>query len=89
MGIDQAQPDYMNENEFSAVAGTVMATAQPMYGNDMQESYYGDYQATGFSMAAGFEGEAEFGGGDGYLDVAPDPSYGTDQTYSNDPVYGN
>ena len=83
-GYNYMPPSNGGFDEFGQAANAVVASSQPMYGNDMQESYYGDYQATGFNMASGFEGEAEFGGGDGYLDVAPDPTYGADQTYAND-----
>ena len=79
MGIDQAQPDYMNENEFSAVAGTVMATAQPTYENNEDPTYGNEATAFGFDMSGAgdhYEGNAE--AGDGYLDVAPEPTYGNE-----------
>ena len=77
-----ADPTYGNDgvtaDEFGAVAGAVMASSQPTYGNDMSESTYGN-DAAGFMMTGGFgEGEAEMGGADGYLDVNPDTIYAND-----------
>ena len=59
-----------------------MATAQPTYENneDMGQPLYGnDATAFGFAMSSGNDLEdGEAAGGDGYLDVAPDVTYGNE-----------
>ena len=42
------------------------------YGNE-------DYMVTGFAMTGAGEEGGEWGAGDGYLDVAPEPTYGNDE----------
>lgn len=73
------QPTYGNDNEFNAVAGTVMATAQPTYENNDDPTYGNDATGFGFDMSgAGDQYEGNGEAGDGYLDVAPEPTYGNE-----------
>ena len=85
MGADATYGnDGAGADEFGAVAGAVMASSQPTYGNDMPESTYGNDDAAGFMMTGGFgdAADAEMGGVDGYLDVNPDIN--PDAIYAND-----
>ena len=56
-----------------------MATAQPTYENNEDPTYGNEATAFGFDMSGAgdhYEGNAE--AGDGYLDVAPEPTYGNE-----------